>query len=251
MQITFTDFHFIGASYNYLNAQISLLRNPVYGPIALNAYEVNSAQFYDFSKVVHSFDRKLSVPRLSSIHSDLLKDIILSNVSTSIGQRMRPYIDTVFKYSEKNQLDPIWVLSVIWVESHFKPQALSHVGAAGLMQIMPKTGVFLNGLLKTKLPLKVSNAISYDPVRNIELGSMYLKKLLKRFSGNYTHATVAYNMGPSYTMRRLRAAKPVGERNRYLDKVNRAYSRLSKPLRSYLQFQTEIKNLEINHFATR
>ena len=57
-----------------------------------------------------------------------------------------------------------------------------------------------------------------------------LKRLLKKFNYNHRLATVAYNMGPGWTRGRLRNNLPVGNRNEYLDKVQRAYKRISKKI---------------------
>ena len=56
-----------------------------------------------------------------------------------IQKKVKKVIRPVLILCEKHQLDPFWVLSVMWTESHFKHEALSKKGASGLMQLMPQT----------------------------------------------------------------------------------------------------------------
>lgn len=227
----------------YASTLLGLRSAPVsYGPSITNLKKTN----YQFTNVRRSFNGKVDMSLLSTTHASLLKDLLLESIPSGMKKSATNNIDAILLFSEKYNLDPIWVLSIIWVESHFKENAKSRVGARGLMQIMPKTGVYLNGLMGMNLPLHVSYHITREPVRNIELGSFYLKKLLKRFSGNYVHATVAYNMGPTYTRRALRRRRPVGKRNQYLNKVRKVYKRLSKPVIQHQKLQKSY----LRHYAS-
>ena len=151
--------------------------------------------------------------------------------------------------SERHQVDPLWVLSIMWTESHFAYNARSGVGANGLMQIMPTTKKYLHRKLHRRgqslavekpgfvlndyFPYRVADTeykIHRDKLFNIELGIIYLKRLLNKFNANHVHATVAYNMGPTWTSRRLKAKQPVGIKNEYLDKVSRAYGQIVKKI---------------------
>jgi soluble lytic murein transglycosylase-like protein len=64
----------------------------------------------------------------------------------------------------------------------------------------------------------------------LEAGIFYLKNLLEAFNHNHHYATVAYNMGPYWTKGRLKNNLPVGENNRYLDKVLKNYYHITKTL---------------------
>lgn len=167
------------------------------------------------------------------------------NLRTNVKKVIRP----VLVLSEKHEVDPFWVLSVLWTESHFKIEAKSVKGARGLMQVMPETYLHLINELKNKgISLEADHsaewleinypdafeALGYETLvsklRNLEVGIYYLKSLHERFDNNYFHATVAYNMGPSWTSERLKNDLPVGKKNHYLDKVMTAYRHITSTL---------------------
>ena len=93
------------------------------------------------------------------------------------------------KYSKKYGIDPYLIFALIREESLFNPLAKSWVGAKGLMQLMNKTANSLDRELKIKSNL-------FNPEDNINLGTFYLMKLMKRFDNNIPSVLAAYNGGP-------------------------------------------------------
>ncbi|RPE63163.1 soluble lytic murein transglycosylase [Pacificibacter maritimus] len=85
-------------------------------------------------------------------------------------------------------------LSIARRESEFYPQARSHVGAAGLMQLMPKTGQDMAD--RVGLESFEPNDL-YDPEINVRLGSEYLAKLIEDYGYNIPLISVGYNAGPT------------------------------------------------------
>ena len=103
------------------------------------------------------------------------------------------YRDLIDRYSKENGLDPYYVCGVIFTESRFDPEAVSRVGATGLMQIMPQTGEEI----AEDLGESYSPDMLLDPEVSIRYGTYYLKKQIDRFEGKALVALAAYNAGPS------------------------------------------------------
>jgi peptidoglycan lytic transglycosylase len=77
-------------------------------------------------------------------------------------------------------------------ESEFNVEAVSPVGARGIMQLMPYTAKRVAGWLD--MPYN-RDRLTSDMDYNVLLGSSYLQSLLKEFSGSYVLAVAAYNAG--------------------------------------------------------
>lgn len=84
-------------------------------------------------------------------------------------------------------VDPLLILSLIRQESAFNPNAMSHVGARGLMQVMPETARRFKKRIKAHQLKK--------PKVNLNIGIKYFKKLLKYYDGNLIYTLAAYNAG--------------------------------------------------------
>jgi soluble lytic murein transglycosylase len=113
----------------------------------------------------------------------------------------RGHMETVAAEAERYGLDPYFILSLIRVESHFDPLAVSPAGAQGLMQIMPSTGKEIG----EQLGLSTHQAASpFQPQWSIRLGSYYLWRQLEDFDWRPEMALAAYNAGPGNVRRWLR-----------------------------------------------
>jgi soluble lytic murein transglycosylase len=105
-----------------------------------------------------------------------------------------PFRESVVRRSREIGLDPAYVYGLIRQESRFVMDARSHVGASGLMQVMPATArwtankIGLNGFKTDQL---------HDRDTNIAIGTGYLKLVLDDFAGSMPMAAAAYNAGPS------------------------------------------------------
>lgn len=110
------------------------------------------------------------------------------------------YEEEILASAEEFDLDPYLVCGVIFTESAFRPEAKSGVGALGLMQLMPATGLEEAELLEIE---GVTEDRLTEPALNIRLGCNYLRKLLDEF-GNESVALAAYNAGPGRTRQWLK-----------------------------------------------
>lgn len=129
----------------------------------------------------------------------------------------------IVREARRNKVDPMLVVAVIRCESSFNNYAVSHVGAMGLMQVMPDTGTYLADKAGFKLQRHTN---LFDSELNVELGTAYLADLIERF-GSPERALVAYNAGPGLA-RKILARKDKRERFMagYPAKVMREFRRL-------------------------
>ncbi len=104
-----------------------------------------------------------------------------------------PHRDAVVKRSREINLDPAYVYGLIRQESRFIMDARSHVGASGLMQVMPATAKWT--AKKIGLAGFTPDQIT-DRDTNIAIGTGYLKLVLDDFGGSMPLAAAAYNAGP-------------------------------------------------------
>lgn len=104
-------------------------------------------------------------------------------------------------------IDRALVYAFVRQESGFNPDARSHAGARGLMQVMPATAAYIAG----DPALRGASARNQllDPELNLALGQKYLEYLLDlpEVSDNLFFTAVAYNAGPGNLRRWQREVK--------------------------------------------
>lgn len=105
--------------------------------------------------------------------------------------------NTIKQEAKRYGIDPYLVAGLIRQESVFNPNAISRVGARGLMQVMPATGQLIS---KRQGNGTITAADLYDPTLNIKLGMNYLAQMLGQF-GRIEYAAAGYNAGPSRAQR--------------------------------------------------
>lgn len=108
-------------------------------------------------------------------------------------------------------VDPALLTAVAWTESAFNPDAVSHAGALGLMQIMPGTAAGLG-------------VDPRDPVQAIDGAARYLREQMDRF-GDVRLALAAYNAGPG-AVQKHGGIPPYDETIAYVGKVLGRYDQV-------------------------
>jgi soluble lytic murein transglycosylase-like protein len=143
-----------------------------------------------------------------------LEDYIPSDVPTSGNADL----DLIIVRAGRSQgVDPRLLHAVIWQESKYKLEATSHVGAKGLMQLMPATA--------KRFGCEDSN----DAESNVAAGTKYLRWLLKRFDGNVTLALAAYNAGEG-NVDKYEGVPPFGETQNYVRIITGRYGKNYHPV---------------------
>jgi len=127
----------------------------------------------------------------------------------------------IYDVSLAEGVDPALAFRLVRVESGFKPNAKSKVGAIGYTQILPSTArLYEPGLTTTQL---------YERNTNLRLGFRYLRDLLERYEGNpdakLRLALLAYNRGPGRVQELLDAGKD--PQNGYATALMKGYRRKS------------------------
>lgn len=132
------------------------------------------------------------------------QNVAMSNAKVDLDEVVR-------EASQRRQLDPDFVNSVIKAESNFKTRAVSPKGAQGLMQLMPQTAAQLG----------VSNA--FDPKANVNAGTTYLSQLLDLYHDDPILALAAYNAGPQ-RVQQYHGVPPYRETHAYIARIVRDFN---------------------------
>ena len=129
--------------------------------------------------------------------------------------------------SQKYGVDKFLIYGVIKTESDFDPNAVSPVGAVGLMQIMPETF----DLLLTQTHDGYELGMLYDPDTNIKYGTYFLRSLYLRYN-DWETVYAAYNAGsgrvdgwladPAHSAGGKLTDIPIEETEEYVAKVSYA-----------------------------
>jgi soluble lytic murein transglycosylase-like protein len=123
----------------------------------------------------------------------------------------------IFRAGQEFGVDPRLIHAVAYQESRYKTQAESHVGAQGLMQMMPATAARFAVEGKTGVE------------QNVYAGTKLLRWLLKRFDGNLELALAGYNAGEG-SVDKYDGIPPFPETQNYVRKITANYGKTFHPV---------------------
>lgn len=138
----------------------------------------------------------------------LLPGVDFSNVRLNLDA----YSDEVKAAAQEFGVEEAVVRAIIHAESAFRPNAVSHAGAQGLMQLIPATAS------------RFGVTDVFQPEQNIRGGVQYLAWLLKRYNGDLTLAAAGYNAGEG-AVDRHGGVPPYDETQRYVQRVGQLADR--------------------------
>ena len=158
--------------------------------------------------VDHSGDSPNTTPVVKTPDADSSKGKSDGSDILKCSDELQKYFE---KAAKKYNVDVKFLKSIAKAESNFNPNAVSHCGAVGVMQLMPATAKGLG----------VKN--SYDPEENIMGGAKLISGLLKKYNGDKSLALAAYNAG-SGNVKKYGGIPPFKETQNYVKKVLNFYN---------------------------
>lgn len=134
-----------------------------------------------------------------------------SRISVRTRISLGEFDDYIDEAAVRYKMPPALVRAVMHAESAFNPNAISVVGASGLMQLMPGTAreMYVKDI--------------FDPKDNIEGGVRYLRVLANEFDGDMVKMVAAYNAGPEAVKKYGGQVPPYAETQAYVRKVISLY----------------------------
>lgn len=128
---------------------------------------------------------------------------------TALGRTdLRQLVQSI---SREHGVDPRLVDAIVRVESAYDPNAVSHRGAMGLMQLMPETAE------------RLEVVDPFDPEMNVRGGVREFSRLVQQYSGNLQFALAAYNAGEG-AVAKYRGVPPYTETRNYVSRILTLYT---------------------------
>jgi soluble lytic murein transglycosylase-like protein len=128
---------------------------------------------------------------------------------SSFGVPQRPFGKLIYQIARSYALNPLLVAAIAKVESDFNPRARSRKGACGLMQVLPSTARRFGLARKRDL---------FNPRKNLETASRYLRWLVDRFGDDPVRVLAAYNAGEG-AVDRFGGVPPFSETRDYVQRI--------------------------------
>jgi soluble lytic murein transglycosylase-like protein len=159
-------------------------------------------------------DRQKSVTRASGPGTAIAssKPSVIEKTMPSLRCPLPARFRSAFEYASNQSGVPLSLLAAVaQEESNFEPNAVSHAGALGLLQVLPSTA--------RELEIKLDS-----PSANVLAGARYLRRMLDRF-GSLELALAAYNAGPTAVEKA--GGPPTQETRTYVDEIMQRWQKLA------------------------
>lgn len=174
--------------------------------------------------------------------------ISFSIVAYQTSRQKIAYQDEIKKYSEKYNMDPLLIASIIKVESDYDNSAHSNQNAKGLMQLLDASAKHSAELIGEEYYPDKLKDVDY----NLNLGVGYFNYLYKYYN-NVDLALAAYNGGIGNVDKWINEKKidkhdpdptkiPVEETRQYVIKINSNYDLMKVFYEDGLPSENELKN---------
>lgn len=183
--------------------------------------------------------RKKSFVVLTAIIVLLILIIIAGAAVNIINKANHPikFQEYVEKYTIEYNLDNYLLYAFICTESGFDSEAVSNLGARGLLQITEETFVWIKSKIANDEELTFDDM--FNPEISIRFGAYYIAQSLMRYENDISTAAAAYHSGWGTVDKLLKDAQyaddgqiliefPYNQMNRYVHKINKNYNKYLK-----------------------
>ena len=163
------------------------------------------------------------------VEREMLRDLVLEHRRADPLASREHLVRVIQQEAASAGVDPLLVAAIVARESSFRSQAVSSVGAVGLMQLRP----FVARDVARRVDLSWREGETLRrPRANVRLGVAYYLELVERFDGDVRLALAAYNRGPTRLAAELRRGEFTG--SRYAGRVLELYRELDARRRGRL-----------------
>tara|TARA_B100001248_G_scaffold75099_1_gene53838 strand:+ start:42605 stop:44536 length:1932 start_codon:yes stop_codon:yes gene_type:complete len=185
--------------------------------------------------LIKNLDSKESIALLDILSDKKKYNLLIKSSYKTFSENHHKYPlaykEIVYKNSQQYNVDKNLIFALMREESLFDSNAISWVGAKGLMQLMDKTKKSLEKDMGTK------SGNVYKPNINIKLGTFYLSKLMKDFDNDLIRVIASYNAGP-HNIRKWNKRFDGYDNDEFVESIpfKETHGYVKRVLRSYFKY---------------
>lgn len=157
--------------------------------------------------------------KLFTNNDDTEKKSPVTNAVNVLGKNIARYDNIIQEAAERHNVPANLLRAMMKQESEGNPNATSHKGAGGLMQLMPETAA------EVARKHGMKDFDRYNPRDNIMAGAAYMRQQLSKYKGDINLALAAYNAG-SGNVDKHGGVPPFKETQDYVAKITKTYRKL-------------------------